>query len=239
MFDNAVLINYGSSDRSVEIIRELAPHWQIVNSKNTQHDAKLVDQEVMEIEMQLHGWKMCLNTTEFLVGCPRKEIMSQRKKTLGISTSGRLLIDLNPKTELKESDSLVEEKSWGLSEDEYKLLLKSHALDGMNEILRSTCHPGYRKRLLHRSDSGRYHIGRHNWDVQNVVYQPSLSVWWCGLSPWNERGRARKANMKSRIPKSDFAQGFGVQHEVELSELDKAHTLLAPFAKISQVTSDC
>ncbi|WP_162177859.1 glycosyltransferase family 2 protein, partial [Bacillus gaemokensis] len=66
LFDHGILINRGSTDRSVEICRQFAPHWEVRNSKVPEFDAILVDQEVMEIETEVTGWKMVLNTTEFL-----------------------------------------------------------------------------------------------------------------------------------------------------------------------------
>ncbi|EJQ71610.1 MULTISPECIES: glycosyltransferase family 2 protein [Bacillus] len=72
LFDHGILINRGSTDRSVEICKLFAPHWEIRNSKVVEFDAYLVDQEVMEIEKEVTGWKMVLNTTEFL-WCFNKE----------------------------------------------------------------------------------------------------------------------------------------------------------------------
>ena len=60
------------TDRSVEICKTFAPNWEIRNSKSLEFDAYLVDQEVMEIEREITGWKMVLNTTEFLC-CYNKE----------------------------------------------------------------------------------------------------------------------------------------------------------------------
>ena len=50
LFDHGILINRGSTDRSVEICKTFAPNWEIRNSKSFEFDAYLVDQEVMEIE---------------------------------------------------------------------------------------------------------------------------------------------------------------------------------------------
>ena len=67
-FDHGILINYASTDRSVEIIKEICPDWTIIDSRNSEFDAKLADDEVSDIESTIPGWKICLNTTEFLVG---------------------------------------------------------------------------------------------------------------------------------------------------------------------------
>ena len=48
--DRGILINRGSTDRSVEICKLFAPHWEIRDSKVLEFDAVLVDREVMNIE---------------------------------------------------------------------------------------------------------------------------------------------------------------------------------------------
>lgn len=67
-FDHGIMINYHSTDRSVEIIKEICPTWEIVNTRNEYFDAVLVDLEVQDIEKNIQGWKCCLNVTEFLFG---------------------------------------------------------------------------------------------------------------------------------------------------------------------------
>src|SRR5271166_3161862 len=67
IFNYGVLIDYASTDRSREIIRRIAPHWKVVQSRNSHFHFIEVDKEVMEIERTIPGWKMALNTTEFLI----------------------------------------------------------------------------------------------------------------------------------------------------------------------------
>src|SRR4051812_48551649 len=69
LFDHGVLIDYASTDRSAEIIHELAPQWEVRSSANVWFDARDVDAEVMAVEREFNGWKVALNTTEFLL-CP-------------------------------------------------------------------------------------------------------------------------------------------------------------------------
>ena len=68
VFDHGIMIDYASTDRSREIIRELCPTWEIVSSRNEWFDPGPVDQEVMDIERNLDGWRVCLNVTEQIVG---------------------------------------------------------------------------------------------------------------------------------------------------------------------------
>ena len=68
IFNHGIMINYGSTDRSVDIIKEICPTWAIVDTRNEFFDPILIDEEVMYIEKLLTGWRMCLNVTEFLYG---------------------------------------------------------------------------------------------------------------------------------------------------------------------------
>lgn len=68
LFDHGVLIDYGSTDRSVEIIKEICPTWEIVKSRNDVFDAELCDREVEDIEKNIEGWRIALTITEFLLG---------------------------------------------------------------------------------------------------------------------------------------------------------------------------
>lgn len=69
IFDHGIMINYASTDRSVELIKEICPHWSIVDSRNLDFaDSTAIDREVIEIEKIVGGWRMALNVTEFLYG---------------------------------------------------------------------------------------------------------------------------------------------------------------------------
>ena len=68
IFDHGILIDYHSTDNSVEICKKICPEWQVITSRNTCFDAQSVDREVMDLERDLQGWRMCLNVTEFLSG---------------------------------------------------------------------------------------------------------------------------------------------------------------------------
>lgn len=68
MFDYGVIIDYGSTDRSVEICKEICPHWQVLPSKYTHFDAVDCDYEIMFYESQIPDWRITLTAAEFLVG---------------------------------------------------------------------------------------------------------------------------------------------------------------------------
>lgn len=68
MFDMGILIDYHSTDDSVEIIKSICPHWQIFTSGFSHFDAENCDYEVEFYERQITGYRIALTTTEFLVG---------------------------------------------------------------------------------------------------------------------------------------------------------------------------
>jgi hypothetical protein len=52
-FDGATLINYHSTDRSVEIIKDICPKWKIVDTENSHFVFKPTDQEIMYYEAKV------------------------------------------------------------------------------------------------------------------------------------------------------------------------------------------
>ena len=68
LFDDVVLINNNSSDRSVEIIQTMAPNWKIIDSRFKTFNSKTTDELIMQIENSYEDYiKITLNITEFLI----------------------------------------------------------------------------------------------------------------------------------------------------------------------------
>jgi hypothetical protein len=66
-FNHGIMIDYNSTDNSCKIIKSICPNWKIVKTKNKHFDSFVIDREVEEYEKNINGWRICLNTTEFLV----------------------------------------------------------------------------------------------------------------------------------------------------------------------------
>lgn len=211
MFDHVVMIDYASTDRSVEIIRELAPHWEVRPSRNALFDAPLVDQEVMDIESKFQGyWKVALNSTEFLLmpNLNLKATLHHLKDvyphSMGVACRGVRLIDKveDSETPMDMNQSLFCQRHWGIIEDP--------------QFGRCS-----RCRMIHCHSHGRYQIGRHmSYHAPVETLPDQLYCVWAGWSPYVHL-RPRKMQVQTRIPKGHMEAGWGVEHNMHsIAELD-------------------
>ena len=198
IFDNAILINYKSTDNSVHLIKKLAPStWKIVDSTNENFDAHLCDLEVMQYEKMFDGWKMALNVTEFFV-CPNLELIEQecKKNNLnGFRTSGLVIVDNQDGSEINPNISLTDQKRFGFLESSF---------DFDAEKLQWYTGPS-RSRIYHRCKSGMYFPGRHKSFLPKIPHTiNSAYTMWYGFSPWNQEFLKRKIQISQRLNPDDI-----------------------------------
>ncbi|HRK18601.1 MAG TPA: glycosyltransferase family 2 protein [Hyphomicrobiaceae bacterium] len=215
IFDHGVLIDYGSTDESVAICRDLAPGWEVVRSENEHFSAIMCDFEVMKHEQRFSDcWKIALNTTEFLVApqLDKMERIVSENDLTGVRIPGAIMVDAAPEVLPDPGRALVEQKASGIWEAEFDF--KKHAIPGLQFPTRS--------RLYHRYSIGSYLPGRHATNLPGLCNgAPELAaIWWYGYSPWNEHFKRRKLGIAPRRDQFDRKHGFGVQHEARASELD-------------------
>jgi len=194
-FNHGILINYASTDNSVSTIRQLCPDWTVINSKNEFFDAKLIDDEVSDIESTVSGWKTCLNTTEFLVG--DYSLMNNTPEQ-EITMPCFIMVDVEPEILPSYNKPLIEQKYHGIH------------YHGRDPLAR-------RPRLIHNKIRVEYPLGRHYPDYNT----DKLKVLWYGWSPFNKRSLDRKLQIQNRIPESDKARGFGSQHIADENKLNQ------------------
>ena len=140
------MIDYHSSDRSVEIIRSICPTWDIVPSRNTKFIGEVLGIEVQDLEESVSGWKVVLNVTEFIVHNDFKGYLKSFEKDhpeeLGFWTPCFPMVDpphlayqgLDP------HESLITQRHWGF----YDMGVHNRCC-----------------RLIHKDIHGHFDHGRH------------------------------------------------------------------------------
>jgi hypothetical protein len=187
IFDHGIIIDYASTDKSIEIIKEICPTWEVVQSRNTEFNAKLVDDEVLEYERKIEGWRICLNVTEFLVGDHSKFLIDSIRSTQHLIPTITFW-DWNPDGELDRTKPLWEQKKQGIH---YK-----------------TDFMARRARSLHNVKTMQYDVGRHFPALNNeemVIFHYAN----CVSSPEMLK---RRLQIQTKIPQGDIARNMGHQH---------------------------
>ena len=203
IFDHGIMIDYDSTDRSVEIIRKLCPTWTIVPSRNKEFLALQVDEEVMDIMAYIDGYKMALNTTEFLIG----DLGFLDEPNAPSKIYMRCLAMVDPPEESEKVPTY----------DLPLLQQKYHGLNFENSFdLRYA-------RLMHNSPEA-YEAGRHYW-VSHPDHR--LAVVWYGWSPYTDKLLKRRRQIRDKIPSIDPASREsvinGVQHRWTADQEIKAY----------------
>lgn len=226
LFDYGVMINHGSTDSSVEIIRKYAPHWRIVNSKLLEFDAFLTDFEVMEYELQLPPcWKIALTITEFLLPALPLELIErevEKNNLTGISTIGYWGIDNEPDVNPSYDFPFPVQKHWGFNEIE-----KLNATGLSHPVM---------QRFYHKTPVGMYTPGRHrSYNPDSRFKANELLIYKLAYTPWNSEFQKRKTQAAIKVPASGLKFGFSNHLVRKLPELDSEYnSLLAHSTDLSK-----
>lgn len=195
IFDHGIMIDYHSNDRSVEIIKEICPTWEIVTSRNNDFQADMIDVEVNEIERQIDGWKICLNVTEQLIG--DYSIMDDEPKQLLIPSV--FFVDCDRQNPVTHDKPLYEQKTDGF--------MFSDSAQNFFER---------RSRSLHnvpvhypaQSTQACMAPGRH-WNSYNTDKLVTFYYGWC---PFDDGQLGRKLQIQTQIPLIDRQLNRGFHH---------------------------
>lgn len=192
MFDHGIIINYNSTDSSLDICKQICPLWEIRQSRNEFFGAREIDKEVMDIEETISGFKIALNVTEFL--CPHANLKDILKKyenqqvALSIRTISPYSLDILEPSNNKEL---------------------------FNYILKENTKFGYDRppnHFLHNYANGNYEPGRHLINHPYLVLN-DISIIWLGFFPMNSKLMKRKLQIISRQSQFDIVNGLGFQHQ--------------------------
>lgn len=238
IFPNAVLVDYHSTDKSVEIISKLAPTWRVITSSNRIFDASKVDEEIMKIEASVSGAKVVINTTDFLQLGPRDLAMIEGKlgsfEEFALEIPGVIAVQAHQS--FPEGDQASQAKTAAaitrciFNHSKHKLskngILGSSRPAKLLEYfqhgyIREMGNPQLRNKLVHSHKSGHYNVGRHSWRLPSLPALDSKAVH-LGMYPWTQSFVDRKLAMRKAVPKRDLLRGRGLQHTLNLGQWERA-----------------
>lgn len=209
IFDVATIIDHHSKDNSISIVRELAPHWKVISSRNERFDAYDNDREVSETEHKLKeeeapDWMMALNITEqIFTPCLKEKLKLLSNQAPDIQAFGMrsfCMVDPAP------NDSLnVLRHSYGYMDYE----------KGINGARRW--------RFIHNWLWGNYELGRHGTALRHTTCPELLIAYW-QLAPY-PLCRERKLQIKAKAVPEQLAAGLGQQHNIDGAGLDRVYRL--------------
>nr|WP_197235485.1 glycosyltransferase family 2 protein [Bacillus cereus] len=206
-FDHGILINRGSTDRSVEICRQFAPNWEVRDSNVPEFDAILVDQEVMNIEKEVIGWKITLNTTEFFC-CQDKNNFFSSLDNLGENMYSIRCIPL------------IDDPNYNYKDPVYTKPLVTQRYHGLFPYDTTNQYIG---RFIHNYEHGNYTAGRHWSPKKFLIYLSSAFIIKFFYSPWTEPMRKRKLQIGPTLSKHSIQHNLGTYHITSSEELEKTY----------------
>ena len=208
IFDHGIMINYKSTDKSVDLIKNYCPTWQIVDSRNELFGALDTDREVMDYEKQIDGYRIALNVTEFLVGNISK-LYSQYNQPIHAPCISMI--------DTKEQEGLY---------PDVEIPLTKQRFFGVNPF--NSSGPNSGSRLLHQEKNIQYGAGRHFWYNKDNL---GFFILRYKHSPWNNLFIKRKMQIAEKMLPSDLLQGFGTHHTYNLQQLEDEKV---PYRQVSE-----
>lgn len=209
IFDHGVIIDYCSTDRSVEIIKKYCPTWEVIKTKNLNEngspnfDAILIDLEVNDVEERINGYKICLNTTEFL-------FITKSKDEIIKCLSKNLYYHINIHNVMTDKKNFFPRNTINF--------FKNIELIG---YATKTMERGHR--ILHSDSKLNYCYGRHWHYTENTtknIYNSELFfILWTKFYPFNNKTFERKLQIQNNVSHRDITAGRGLQHVTNFQSL--------------------
>jgi hypothetical protein len=216
-FDHGVIVDYNSSDNSVNVIKEICPTWEVVPSRFERMSTFQMDTEIEDIESQYPGWwKMCLSTTEFLIGDYNKLDTQTDPNSFHLIPAFQMVDSLEEEGSYPDSnieifnqrvngihynDTISYPPTKFLGHDEYENKLRTTMGDGWSTR---------RARILHNMDRIKYSIGRHYTDFDNI--SKDFIIAYYRFSPFNETTLNRIVGIQENLTEFDKTYGLGFEH---------------------------
>lgn len=189
IFGHGIMINYGSTDRSCDLIKEICPTWEIRPTRNQGFIPKDIDREVMDIERGLDKnlWRICLNVPEFLYGNIAK--LDRRLEETQYLLANYVFVDVEDAAKqpvhLFHDQPLHEQRYWGYFALDYP----------------GCCDPVRYHRSIHNYPVKYLDYGRHYTFDKHKHSFDDLVIFYYAFADLSEPGLARRLQIKKNIPK--------------------------------------
>jgi len=196
MFDDIIIIDYKSTDKSMEICKTICPHCKIITTRYNYFGSVESGDEFMDIENSIEGIKIALNTTEFLF-CETsiKDLFKDIKIPIACGIKVVSPYSFNNYNIKNRYDLL-------------KNLLNDDIVYHLDR--------GYR--FIHNCRNGNYHVGRHGTNNMYCITDKAHIIWF-GYYPLNDHLLKRKLQIKQNFIESDIQKGYGVEHAYSKEEI--------------------
>lgn len=213
-FDFGILIDYASTDRSVEIIKDICPHWQVFPSGNVEFDHKKLDYEVEFYERQIQGWRIALTVTEFLVG-DVNSLFVETPARMQWYIPGIRFTQWDPNGTLDSSKPLWEQLKTGIHYKNNPIAHQCRSLHNFNDI---------------KYEPGRHYLP-HNTENACVFHYAHCIVG----KPMVDR----RLQIQHKVSHSDKSQGLGSHHYYDNNGLNLQNLKDMHFSFINIGETDC
>jgi len=190
VFDHGIIVDYHSTDRTHEIIKDICPTWEIRTTRNASFNGNDVDAEIMDIEKTLDGWRMAMNITEFLYGNTDHLIDTSEPKQYMITNY--VFADMEDPAkcpELTYDRPLHEQRYWGYHDNDTNRDPVAPYAPGKGEWSRLN-------RSIHNHPivyTGGRHFPKTDYSFDDLV------LFYYGWADMSERGMARKTQIAGKI----------------------------------------
>jgi len=227
-FDYGVIVDYNSTDKSLDVVRELAPNWQIIQSRNLFLDSIECDREIVDIQKSLYekypdAWIVTLTVTEFLIG--NTNILDEKTDKQKVFIPVYPMVD-SEENYLKEPDpnlSLVQQRTNGIHWTNPNIICYTNLEAG--GYFNKDC------RCLHNYPVDYLEVqgGRH-YSVDRQFISTEFGILWYFFSPYTEKFINRRLSIKNYASDQDKRKNRGVQHYMDedlLYKMFKQHQTYA------------
>jgi hypothetical protein len=195
MFDHGIIVDYRSTDNSVQICKDLCPTWDVVTTRNDCFGAAVVDHEMMDLESKVEGVKMILNVTEFLFGPTSVKDVCAWSSPTALAVKSITPYSMNP-----------------YNVTSYAELIQSLLNPDITYVIDRS------PRYVHNYQHGSYLLGRHETHHPTTPSH-TMHIVWLGFFPWNERLLKRKLQIRQHQPQCDLQIGAGSQHSFDATRM--------------------